>query len=84
MKAKDLNYLTEAYSCLVNSANNKNFWPRYFTFHKLGANFNKDLGNLGINWVDLSRISVLDRSSVCQLFVSLSSSNVTQLNITKF
>ena len=44
MKAKDLIYLSEAYSYLVNSANNKNFWPRYFTFHKLGANFNKDLG----------------------------------------
>ena len=47
MKAKDLIYLSEAYSYLINSANNKHFWPRYFTFNKLGANFNKDLGTLG-------------------------------------
>ena len=47
MKAKDLIYLSEAYNYLVSSANHKNkhFWPRYFTFSKLGTvNFNKDLG----------------------------------------
>ena len=45
MKPKDLIYLSDAYNHLINSPSNKNFWPKYFTFHKPNAgNLNSKYG----------------------------------------